>query len=1218
MRQFLTLSLLFGLFLPLFGQNVAPNFWTPVKPESISLPPSAERKINPSQIHTFQLDYASLKSALTQAPMEFTAAARQQPVMLSLPLADGSLRNFRVWESPVMAPELMTKFPAIRTYAGSADDDSGLTVRLGVDYNGFYAYIFNQQGNAQIVRPYSDGTSDFYMTYRQEDLSGGQDAQFHCGVNSNDVPLNPTAASATPDQTVTERGAAPVTLRKYRLAVVTQGEYAQFHGGTKPLVMSAIVQAVNYIVNIQERDWAVRLELIPNNDTLIFLDPATDPYMGGGLIPNWIGDNPGAINPRVGINNYDIGHLFSRVNNPTGIYVAGQANLASVCSQFEKAIAGSSLPEPIGEDFYLIVAHEMGHQFSANHTFNSCPSSAGQTSGQTAYEPGGGSTIMGYTVCDPDNIGGGRGDYFHVINLIEVTNFLTQGGGNTCGEAIVTDNNTPEVSIPLTDGFFIPIGTPFTLTGNVTDQDGDDLSYCWEQFDLGPTSSLGQPTGDAPIFRSYPPADDPSRTFPRLNNIVFNNLNNEEVLPTYSRNLTFKLTARDNHPGAGGVTSAEVKFKATDKAGPFVVKYPNSSAVTWYVGEYQTVEWDVANTDKDPVNCQKVDILLSTNNGLGYQVVLASGVPNTGRYCIQVPNNTTNNARIRVQATENVFFDISNVGFKLLQPVAPDFSFCAGPATKLACAPTSASMEISTNAVSGFSDPITLTAIGLPAGATATFSPNPVMPGETSTVTVDFSDQAPEGSFTLTVEGTAASSTRSFGLPFEVVQNDFSTMAHQTPVYGAQSVDLAPWLRWNGAADADKYGIQVATSPSFEQSVLLYTNDNLTLDSFKIPALLAEGQVIYWRVRPINDCGPGPWLEPFVFVTKVQNCATLVATDLPKNISANGTPTVESKITVTGAGTSLADVNVKKVQGNHDFMRDLEVRLISPAGTNILLFKDKCGSYSGGFNIGFDDSGNGTFACPPPQNGTFAKPTDPLSTLNGQDANGVWTLRVKDNEFSSGGQVAGFELQLCSGVSLNAPFIVNNNPLQLPGGTNEVIGENLLKVEDPNNSPGQLLFTIVTIPRNGILSITGAPFQPGAQFTQDDINNGLLRYYDYGWNLGNDDFRFTVTDGEGGLVSGTFSIQPSTVSTKEPLGSIAFGLAPNPAGESVRLYVTEALDTDSRVTLFNTSGQQLRSWSLGSGSTTLLLDIADLPQGVYAVAVENEKGRGVKKVVIQH
>lgn len=1214
MRLFFTLSLLFGLFSPLFGQNIAPNFWTPVKPESISLPPAAERKITPAQLHTFQLDYASLKTALLQAPMEFTAAARQQPVLLNLPLADGSLHTFRVWESPVMAPELMAKFPAIRTYAGSADDDSGLTVRLGVDYKGFYAYIFNHEGSVQVVRPYADGTSDFYMTYRQKDLSSEQGNRFHCGVNDNEVSLNPSKS----EQAATERGAAPVILRKYRLAVVTQGEYAQFHGGTKQLVMSAITQAVNYIVKIQERDWAVRLELIPNNDTLIYLDPATDPYMGGGLIPDWIGDNPGAINPLVGINNYDIGHLFSRVNNPSGIYVAGQANLASVCSQFDKAVAGSSLPEPIGEDFYLIIAHEMGHQFSANHTFNSCPSSAGQTSGQTAYEPGGGSTIMGYTVCDTDNIPGGRDDYFHVGNIEEVVNFLTFGGGSTCGEAIVIGNNAPEVSIPLTDDFYIPISTPFTLNGNATDQDGDDLTYCWEEFDLGPTSSLGNPTGDAPIFRSYPPADSPSRTFPRINNIVFNTLNNTEVLPTYSRNLTFKLTVRDNHPGVGGVTSAQVKFKATDKAGPFVVTYPNSSSVTWYVGEYQTVEWDVANTDKDPVNCQKVDILLSTNNGLGYQVVLASGVPNTGRYCIQVPNNTSSNARIRVQATENVFFDISNAGFKLLQPPAPDFSFCAGPVTRLTCAPATATAEISTKATSGFSEPITLSATGLPTGVTATFSPNPVAPGGNSTVTINFNNQVPEGPFTLLVEGAAASSTtRSFGLPFDVVQNDFSSMALQSPVFGAQSVDLAPWLSWNGAASADNYGIQVATNPSFEQSVLLYSTDNLTLDSFKIPALLPEGQVIYWRVRPLNECGPGPWLEPFVFVTKIQSCATFVATDLPKNISATGTPTVESKITVTGGGASLSDVNVKKVQGNHDFMKDLEVRLISPAGTNILLFKDKCGSFSGNFNIGFDDSGNGPFNCPPPQNGTFAKPTEPLSVLNGQDANGVWTLRVKDNEFSSGGQLTGFEIQLCSGVGLNAPFIVNNNLLELPGGTNAVIGENLLKAEDPNNGPGQLVFTLVSVPRNGILSITGGQMQPGAQFTQDDINNGLLRYYDYGWNVGADDFRFTVTDGEGGLVTGTFNIQPSTVGTKEPSASIAFGLAPNPASESVRLFVTQALDTDSRVILFNTAGQQLRSWTLNAGSTMLLLDIANLPQGVYAVAVENEKGRGVKKVVIK-
>jgi subtilisin-like proprotein convertase family protein len=1208
MRQFLTFILVFGFFSNVFAQN---NFWTALKPESVTLPAGAERKIKPLKFNTFQLDYANLKASLSQAPMEFTAAAREEPVLLSLPLADGSMQTFQVWESPVMAPELAVKFPAIRTFAGKAADGSGLTVRLGVDYKGFHAYIFDLQGKIQSVRPYAEGSDEIYMTYRVEDLPNDPSQRDgRCGTDESAIAAEQKAIAA-------ERGAGLVTLRKYRLAVSTTGEYAQFHGGTTNSVMSAITQAVNFIVAIQERDWAVRLELIPNNDTLIYFDPDTDPFEGP-LIPNWIGDNPAAINSRVGSNSYDIGHLFARVvSNPGGVYVAGQASLASVCDFPAKAVAGSSLPSPIGEGYYVIVAHEMGHQFSATHTFNSCPPAADARTGSTAYEPGGGSTIMSYAgTCTPDAYVDDQDSYYHGASIEQAMEFITQGGGNSCGEAIVTDNNAPEVSIPLTDGFFIPISTPFVLTANATDADGDELTYCWEEFDLGVEIGLGEASGTSPLFRSYSPTDDPSRTFPRLFSIVFNQPNPAELLPDYSRFLNFRCTVRDNHPGAGGVSWAEVQFRSSSQAGPFVVTYPNASSVTWYSGEYQTIEWDVANTNKAPVNCQTVNILLSVNNGLAYQVTLASGVPNNGKYCVKLPDGvTSSNARIRVEAADNIFFDISNAGFKILPPAAPSFSLCAESLVELACAPTAFTSQISTGSIGGFNVPITLSASGLPAGATASFSPNPVAPGSTSTMTINFSNSVLENDYDIAVIGTSDTLSRSSVITFTVVQNDFSALALQTPANGAQNVDIGPWLYWNGVVGADKYEVQVASSPSFEATTILVANANVSADSFKVSPL-GEGKVCYWRVRPVNECSNEAWTEPFVFVTKSQNCATLMANDLPKNISANGTPTVESKITVNGTGILVEDVNVKKVQGNHSFMQDLEVRLISPAGTNVLLFKDKCPGYGGNFNMGFDDSANGPFACPPPQNGTIVKPTELLGAMSGQNSAGVWTLRVKDNVISSGGTLSAFELELCSSVSLNPPYIVNNNPLQLPGGSNAVIGDDLLKVEDANNSAGQLIFTLITVPKFGDLRITGSPMLPGEQFTQADISNGLLRYYDYGTNASGDDFRFSVTDGEGGLAAGTFSIQ-ALVGTNEPLGNIAFALAPNPASESVRLFVSQPLDTDSRVTLLNLSGQQVHNWNLASGASSLLLDVADLPKGIYLVSVENEKGKGVKKVVVQ-
>lgn len=1216
MRQLSTLLFFIsGLVSPAFAQN---NLWKPIKTESIPQSSIGERKLQPLKINTFELNYEDLKAVLQQAPMEFTAQARQEATVIDLPLADGTVQQFRVWESPVMAPELMAKYPEIRTYAGTATDGSGNTVRLGTGYKGFHAFVFAADGGLQMLNPYSDGSKSYYMAYRREDLPTDPslpNGQYLCGADEHDY-LQGLAAAGLKGTAVADRS-TEVTLKKYRFAVAAQGEYSVFHGGTKPLVLSAIVEAVNVISGIQERDWGVRLELIANNDEVIFLDPATDPY-SGDLVTSWMTQNPAAINPILGSSTYDIGHVFCRVTNtPGGVYVAGIAELASVCGN-TKARGGSSLPSPDGVGFYMIAAHEIGHQFSATHTFNSCPPAADALTPSTAYEPGGGSTIMSYAgTCSPDAYVNGQETYYHVASIEQAINFIVEGDGKTCGEEIVTGNNAPEVNIPLTDGFHIPIGTAFVLKADATDADGDDLTYCWEQFDLGPSGALGQPTFTAPSFRSFAPVDEAVRSFPRLTSIVFNQTNNTEVLPGYTRELTFKCTVRDNHAGGGGVAIDQVKFNAAAQAGPFIVTYPNSSATVWNIGEYQTITWDVANTDKSPVNCKTVNIWLSLNNGLVNQIQLAAGVPNTGKYCIKVPENLSNNARVRIEAADNIFFDISNAGFKIQAATQPDYSICTDVFAAQACAPSSYAVEIATAATAGYSDPVTLEASGLPAGVTATFSANPVTPGSASTLNLEFSDAAPEGAFDLTVTATSNGNTKTSVLTFTLVQNNFDGLALQTPVDGAQSVDIGPWLYWNGVLDADQYEIEVATSPDFAAANILATKTNLTVDSFKVPVLLNEGQVCYWRVRPKNACGAGAWTDPFVFVTKVQNCASVSATDLPKNITSNGTPTIESKITVSGAGALLSDVNVKKISGNHAFFSDLEIRLISPAGTDVLLFKNKCAGYSGNFNIGFDESAAGSFSCPPPQNGATAKPTELLSAMNGQNSSGVWTLRIKDNNIGSGGQITGFELDFCSSVALNPPFLVNNNTLQVVPGANAGIGEDLLKTDDANNTADQLRYTLLTVPKFGDLRIAGNVLPVGAQFTQADLNSGLLRYYEYGVNNGTDQFKFAVTDGEGGLVSGTFSIQPFPLATQSPAGSMDFDLAPNPANESVRLFVGQALDTDSRVQIFNTSGQLLRSWTLAAGTTSIRLDVASLPAGVYAVSVDNEKARGVRKMVVR-
>jgi subtilisin-like proprotein convertase family protein len=1213
MRQFCTILLLLGLIPTLSAQSNAPNFWTSVPSEMTARVVFDDLSQSPK---IFTLDHAALKAALLSAPLEGSAAARQQPLLLQLPKADGSVQQFRVWESPTIAPGLAAKYPEIRNYRGVATDGSNTRVRLGLSYKGFHAFYFQQGQSIQHVEalPSEDYTTAAYRVYRFADVLRDPAAHPTCGVTGDmqhdhleehDFQHLSPAASERSDV---------YNLRKYRLSVSTTAEYSQFQGGTKPLVLSAIVQTMDVVGEIQERDYGVRLELIANNDQLIYLDAATDPYSGAS-VGGWAGQNSIPTNAAIGSENYDIGHVFGRFLQ--GGTVGISLGLGTVCN-LNKAAAASNFFTNSFATFYRIVAHEMGHQMAAAHSWSNCPPNQEQLAPGTAFEPGSGTTLMSYAnACGDQDVQGSEEDYFHVGSINQMLNFtrFVTVPSSTCGVVDVPVNNTPpSVSIPLpTNNFFIPISTPFELDCFAADADGDPMTYCWEQIDLGPTSSLGNPTGTAPSFRSFFPVSNSSRTFPRLQNILSNTSSDAEVLPTYSRQLTFAVTVRDNHPGGGAVAIDTVRFRATNTAGPFRVTFPDEF-LNWGVGENQIVTWNVANTDNANVNCQKVNIRLSTNGGQTYPITLASEVPNSGRACVQVPNNITGSARIRVEAADNIFFDVSNANFSIGQPAAPGFTVCS-ELKDLVCLPDNYTSTISTSSAQGFNTPITLAASGLPAGAVATFSPNPVAPGSSSTMTIDFADNQPEASFTATITGTAGATERSYDVNLTVVSNNFDALTAQSPADGASGVNTSPVLNWVDVADADTYQIQLATDPSFATGTIVLTQNNIVPDTFDIPIGLQEGQAYFWRVRPQNECGTGDWAGPFVFMVQVQSCATFSATDLPKNISANGTPTVESKITIP-AGGAISDVNVTKVQGNHDFMGDLDVQVISPNGTAVLLFKNRCSSYSGSFNFGFDDVLPGPFPCPPATNGTLFKPAGTLSSFNGQTATGEWILRVKDQAVSSGGQLQAFQLEICSNVSLSGPYIVNNMPLTLTGGTNAVIPTALLKTEDADNTAAELTYTLVTIPAYGALEYdwTG-PMSVGAKFTQADIDAGRIRYFEYGWSTtGSDDFRFIVTDGEGGLVGGTFLIN-TIVGADEPTAIPSFGLMPNPASDLVQLAFSQALESDTRVAVFNTAGQLVRELQLAAGAFALQIPVSDLPQGLYSVLVSNKQGTAARKFV---
>jgi uncharacterized repeat protein (TIGR01451 family) len=632
--------------------------------------------VQPAVHRPVRLNAGLLRAQLNRAPLERTPAALAAPAEIVLPLPDGGFARFRVVEAPVMAPELAAKFPQIKTWMGQGMDDPTMTLRADWTPAGFHAQIISPRGWIYIDPLWRDDDTE-YAVYRRNDL-GARGEDFICFTAGRDGGGGPgTAMQARAEADLLAIGG---TLRTYRLACAATGEYTAFHGGTVAAGQAAIVTAINRVTGVYEVELGIRLVLIANNDALVYTSSTGDPYTNNNG-STMLGENQANIDAVIGSSNYEIGHVFS-----TG--GSGIAGLGVVCVGGVKARGVTGRSSPIGDAFFIdYVAHEIGHQFGGNHTFNSVTSNCGggNRNASTAYEPGSGTTIMAYAgICGADNVQPNSDPYFLFASFDEIVAYITSGSGSSCPVSIVTGNNPPTVSAGF--NYTIPANTPFALTASASDPDSDPLTYSWEERDLGGSQTLAAPdNGASPLFRSLNPTNNPTRTFPTLSALLANTASVGEKLPTTSRTLKFRVTARDHRAGGGGVASADMQLIVTSNAGPFIITSPNSGVV-W--SNAQTVTWNPAGTATAPVNCANVNIRLSDDGGLTFPYLLAANTPNDGAELVVLPNITTMQARLKVEGAGNVFFDVSNTNFTVLpgQPT-PLISLASATVTNETCAP---------------------------------------------------------------------------------------------------------------------------------------------------------------------------------------------------------------------------------------------------------------------------------------------------------------------------------------------------------------------------------------------------------------------------------------------------------------------------------------------------------------------------------------------------
>jgi hypothetical protein len=640
-------KLITTLFCSLIGGTMFAQ-WSPATFEGRSEKSSNVRSY-------YKLDLNTIRTQLASAQ---ETGRNAKPVEISLPTLDGKIEKFAVYSSPVVVKELADRYQ-LGSYVGVGVDDPSKYVRFSVAPNDFQSMMV-KDGVYEFIEPQNTDKTIYGVHPKTNKTPGG----FLCSMNESALSKKQIDALYSKGKSFTNQPTnfAKSSDQKYRtmrLAMSVTGEYTQFHGGTVAGALAAINATMTRVNGVFEKDFALHL-IVQNFPAVIYTNAATDPYSpaSSGAAGAWNLELQNTLTTNVGNANYDIGHLFGASGGGGNAGCIGCVCTDPTTAEPEGKGSGYTSPAdgiPEGDNFDIdYVAHELGHQLGANHTFSHNIEGTGVN-----MEPASGSTIMGYAgIVAGANVQMHSDAYFHVASILQVEDNLST---TTCDIETTVTNNPPVIGA-LTD-YTIPKGTAFVLTATATDPENNPMTYTWEQFDSGSTPVTGVTGNNATgaLFRSLTPtATGNTRYFPKFSSVLAGNLTvpaDWETVSNVARATNFVLTVRDNNPVlTSQQTQSDIVTVTVGNNGPFRI---NSTQV--YHNLSAPLLWDAAGTAAAPYNAANVKIDYTTDNGTTWSVLSAS-TPNDGAENFTFPAALNGqNIKVRISAIGNIFYTIKQV-----------------------------------------------------------------------------------------------------------------------------------------------------------------------------------------------------------------------------------------------------------------------------------------------------------------------------------------------------------------------------------------------------------------------------------------------------------------------------------------------------------------------------------------------------------------------------
>ena len=905
------------------------NHWKENKaPEKVKTHKSVARASYPKIFKAFDLDAPAFEQELMSVVGKGKSSDK---IKVSFPNADGGIEEFELVEASNFEPALQERFPEIRAYSGRGITDPSATIKVSFSPDGLQTMTFRADKENEFIEKFSDDKKT-YAVFRSQRKPGAlpwectskTEQQMVSAINDQVMTLNTISIMSSGD-----------SVKTMRLAQSCNAEYSNYFGATSAAQVGLVLAAFNNTLTrcngIYEKDLALHLNLIANTTSVIYYNASTDPYT---RMSSWNSQLQTTLNSVIGAANYDIGHMFGASGG------GGNAGcIGCVCNNTNKGSGITSPADgiPQGDNFDIdYVAHEVGHQLGANHTFSMSNEGTGVNK-----EVGSGITIMGYAGITAQDVANHSIDIFHQASISQIqTNLRTKACPVT--KSISTQNTAPVVAA-LTP-YTIPVSTPFALTGSATDAENDPLTYSWEQNDnasstqTGASSVASTTKASGPNWISSYPSSSPVRLFPMLSTILAgSNVSgpltsgdagaNTEALSSVDRILNFRLTVRDNAPYNPSTTTpkvgqtqfADVAITVSATGGAFAVTAPNT-AVSWPAASAQTITWNAGGTAVAPFNSPDVKISLSTDGGNTFPIVLATSTPNDGSEIITMPSLQTTTARIKIEAIKNIFFDISNANFTIIGSAACE------PPTGLSSTPSNNNAKLSWTAVSG--------------------ALSYIVEYKASNDNSWITSQSATTSTTITLQGLTANTPYNWrvtancsaGGQGNATTANFTTLSNCGDATGLATSSITPnsaLISWTALTNVESYRVEYKTSADASWTVF---NTAQTVTSATLTGL-NQGTNYLWRVQTNCPGVVGKFVQS-TFTTTLLSCASALDNDannqtngaavIPFNTNVTGLINVGSdvdnyKFTITTGGTIT--ITLTTLPANYN------LRLVSSAGT---------------------------------------------------------------------------------------------------------------------------------------------------------------------------------------------------------------------------------------------------------------------------------------------